>query len=76
VKNDPPLPRLSDAQLQERIERFGNQLLQADARFQRTGSIDDRTERDQAWIAQRELLKERSRRRQIVQAMEEGRGLA
>lgn len=76
TRNDPPLSRLTDSELQARIDRFGNQMIQADQRYQRTGAIEDRAERDQCWISQRGLLLERGRRRRLVQAMEQGRGLA
>lgn len=76
MKNDPPLPRLSDAELQARIDRFASQMLEADERFQRTQSIEDRSARDQAWIAQKALLTEKRRRRRIAEEAREGRGLA
>lgn len=72
-----PLSLLTDAELQARIERFSAQMLEAAARFeQRPFDIADRAERDRCWVAQRALLKERARRKGIVKAMEEGRGLA
>jgi hypothetical protein len=75
MKHDPPLRRLSDAELQERIDRFGKQMLEANARFRQTHAIEDRSERDNAWITQKALLQERSRRRRIVDRMEQEIGL-
>jgi hypothetical protein len=68
-----PLSLLTDAELQARIDRFAAQMLEADARFQRTGSIDDRAQRDRLWIAERSVLRERSRRRCSARALEEER---
>lgn len=76
MKYDPPLRRLSDAELQERIDRFAKQMLEANARFRQTRAIEDRAARDNAWINQKALLQERSRRRRIVDRMEQERGLA
>lgn len=73
MKNDPPLTRLSDAELQARIDRFASQMLQAEERFKRTGSIEDRAERDGAWIAQNKHLMEKRRRNRVA---EEGSDIA
>lgn len=75
--NTEPLSRLSDEELQARIERLSSQMLEADERYQqRPYALEDRSARDQAWLAVRALLHERARRRRIVQAMEKGAGLA
>lgn len=76
MKNNPPLRRLSDTELQERIDRFAKQMLEANDRFRKTRAIEDRSARDNAWINQKALLQERSRRRRIVERMEQERGLA
>jgi len=67
MKNEPPLTRLSDAELQDRINRFSRQMLEADERFQKTGSVEDRAARDQAWIAQKALLLEQRRRKRVAE---------
>lgn len=62
-----PLSRLSDGELEERIERFGRLMEEADQRFQaRPYALEDRAERDQWWLARRALLHERSRRQRIA----------
>lgn len=74
--NTTPLSWLSDQQLQEHIDRFARQMLEAQARYAKSHSIEDRSARDQAWLAQKQHLKERGRRRRIVDSMEQGAGLA
>lgn len=76
MPNDEPPFRLTEAELQARIDRFAAQMLSAEERFKKTGAIEDRAERDQCWIAQRKLLMERARRGEIVEKMEKGQGLA
>lgn len=72
-----PLSRLSDGELEERIERFGRLMLEAHARFlRRPYALEDRAERDRWWLAHRAVLLERGRRKRTVQAMERERGLA
>lgn len=75
--NTEPLSRIADGELQERTERFGRLMCEADERYkQRPYAIDDRAERDRWWLALRAVLHERARRRRIVEAMEKGAGLA
>lgn len=74
--NTAPLSRLSDGELLARIERFSRAMLEAQARFHNSKAIEDRAARDTAWIALKGHLKERGRRRRIVEAMEKGAGLA
>lgn len=74
--NTTPLSWLSDQQLQEHIDRFARQMLEAQARYAKSHSIEDRAARDTAWLAQKQHLKERGRRKQIVERMERGTGLA
>jgi hypothetical protein len=75
VNIDPP-SRLTDAELQARIERFSREMLEAHDRYRASASIADRAERDRCSLAQTQLLQERARRRGIVEAMEKGAGLA
>lgn len=62
MKNDPPLTRLTDAELQARIDRFAEAMLGAEVLFQLSGKVEFRVQRDSAWLARRGLLQERSRR--------------
>lgn len=77
LKNDPPLNRLSDGELQERIERFGRLMLEAHARYlRRPYAVADRAECYRWWLEQKAVLHERARRRRIVARMEQEMGLA
>lgn len=71
MKGGPPLPSLSDEELQARIERFARLMLDAQERFQRSKDIADRAERDRWWIAQKAVMTERARRRRVTRAVEE-----
>lgn len=75
--NGEPLSRLTDAELQARIDRFAALMLEAEERYkQRPYALEDRVERDRCWIAHRQCLLERGRRARIVARMEQERGLA
>jgi hypothetical protein len=80
MKNSPPLSKLSDAELQQRIDRFSRAMLDAEERLQKSGAIEDRCERDQAWISQKALLLEVRRRKRVREEQaandSEGLGLA
>jgi hypothetical protein len=76
MKNSPPLSKLSDEELQARIDRFSRAMLEAQERFAASRTIEDRAARDGAWVAMKACLQERGRRRRIVERMEQGRGLA
>jgi hypothetical protein len=78
--NDPSLSRLADEELAARIQRFGQQMLEAEERFKTTRSIEDRAARDQAWIARKAHLLELRRRKDVAAQLAandfDGRGLA
>ena len=72
MKNAIPLSTLSDRELQERIDRFSRQMLEADERFrQRAYALEDRAERDRCWIDRRSLMHERARRQRVGEVMEQ-----
>lgn len=70
------LSAISDQELQARIDRFSRAMLEAQARFAESHTVEDRSARDSAWVAMKQHLKERGRRRRLVERMEQGRGLA
>lgn len=71
MKPEIPLSQVPDAELDARIERFGERMLAADARFKQSGDIADRSERDRWWVAKRMHLIERARRNRIHRALQE-----
>ncbi len=79
-RNTPPLSRLPDEELLARIQRFGQQMLEAEERFKTSRAVEDRATRDQAWMAQKAHLLELRRRKRMAEQQAandfDGRGLA
>lgn len=66
MTSDLPLSRISDDELQARIDRFAEAMLGADVLFHLSGKVEYRAQRDAAWVAKRRLLQERSRRQRLA----------
>lgn len=60
-----PLSRISDQELQARMDRFVDHAMNAEARFREFGDVEDHMESEQAWWAVRALSMEEARRRRL-----------
>jgi hypothetical protein len=64
MKNDAPLSRLTDAELEARIDRFVAIAAEAGERFAISGDPEDHITGEKHWLAARELSMESARRKQ------------